>query len=213
MYLCRGARTEVQHGTYFVDVDRGDGELVEIQTVGLGKIRNKLRFLLETHRVRLVYPLTVQKVLVFRDPATGREAGRRKSNKSKTLIDLTDELVGIAPLLSHPRFSLEVLFTSEEEVRCRDGKGSWRRKGTSVLDRALVAVTGSLRLQFPADYRKAFLPPGAPPEFTNKKRAACLGVPYRKAQQLTYCLRALGVIKAAGKKGREYLYRLVTYTP
>ncbi|MBN2352263.1 MAG: hypothetical protein JXD23_06815 [Spirochaetales bacterium] len=208
MYRCPGARTEAPHGTYLVDVDRGDGELVEIQTRHFGTIKNKLLFLLASHRVRLVYPLLTEKVFVFIDPETGREKRRRKSSRGKTLFDLTDELVGIAPLLSHPRLLLEVLFTSEEEVRCRDGKGSWRRKGMSIVDRKLIAVTGSLRLQTAADYLKVFLPDGAPREFTNRSLAEYLDAPYRKAQQLTYCLRAIGVVETAGKKGREIVYRL-----
>ena len=210
MYLCPGARTEAPHGTYLVDVDRGDGELVEIQTRHFGQIRNKLRFLLASHRVRLVYPLTREKVFVFRDPATGRETGRRKSSGRKKLLDLTDELVGIAPLLSHPRLMLEVLFTSEEEVRSPDGKGTWRRRGMSVVDRKLVGVAGSLRLKEAADYLAAFLPEGAPDEFTNRSLAEHMGVPYRQAQQLSYCLRALDAVAVAGRKGREYLYRLAS---
>jgi hypothetical protein len=208
MYRCPGSRTEVQHGAYVVDVDRGDGELVEIQTRHFGKIRSKLRFLLGSHRVRLVYPLTTKKVFVFRDPATGREKSRRNAARGKTLLALTDELVGIAPLLSHPRLTLEVLFTSEEEARCRDGKGSWRRKGMSIVDRTLVAVESSLRLCAPADYLRAFLPHGAPGEFTNRSLAEYLGAPYRQAQQLTYCLRAMSLLAVSGQKGREYRYRL-----
>jgi hypothetical protein len=209
MYLCPGARAEVPHGNFLVDVDRGDGELVEIQTRHFGKIREKLRFLLQAHRVRLVHPLVRHKVFVFQDPVTGRETSRRKSSRGKKLLDLTDELVGIAPILAHPRLTIEVLFTSEEEVRCQDGKGSWRRKGMSIVDRRLVGIEGSLRLCAPADYREALLPGNTPAEFTNTDLAAHLHVPYRKAQQLTYCLRALGIIEAAGKNGRAVNFKLI----
>mgnify|MGYP001034243352 CR=1 FL=1 len=64
------------------------------------------------------------------------------------------ELVYLPGLITHPNFSLLALFTHEEEIWRDDGKGSWRRKGWSIADRALLQVTGAERFAFPGDYLK-----------------------------------------------------------
>ena len=57
----------------------------------------------------------------------GTPISKRKSTKKGKLTDFR-ELVRIPDILGEDNFSLEVLFI-DEEVRCNDGKGSWRRRG------------------------------------------------------------------------------------
>jgi hypothetical protein len=211
LYRSPGSRTETLVGTYVVDIEQPDGEIIEIQTRGFVKLRSKLRFLLETRRVRLVYPLTIEKELVHRHPTTGRIESRRKSPKKMTLVDIARELTGITEILGHPGFTLEVVFTHERETRSRDGRGSWRRRGTSILDRVLVESTGSVRLNAPVDYLRALLPQGAPPSFTNRELATFMKIPSRTAQEVTYCLRRLGVLETNSKKGNALVYELKKY--
>jgi hypothetical protein len=206
-----GSKTETLVGKYVVDIDCGDGEIIEIQTRGFVKLRKKLDMLLNTHRVRLVYPLTIEKELVFRHPSTGKIESRRTSPKKMQLVDTARELIGIVEILGRPGFTLEVVFTREREVRCRDGRGSWRRQGTSIVDRELVEVKGSVQLCSPVDYLRALLPQGAPPSFTNRELAEYMGIPMRKAQEVTYCLRRLGVMETNTKKGNAFVFQLKNF--
>src|SRR4030042_3914891 len=148
-YRSKGSKTETLIGKYVVDIDCGNGEIIEIQTRGFVKLKKKLDVLLKTHRVRLVYPLTIEKELVFRHPKTGKIESRRKSPKKMKLVDIARELMGIAEILNHHGFTREGVFTREREIRCHDAKGSWRRQGTSIVDRELVEVTGTVRLSAP----------------------------------------------------------------
>jgi len=60
--------------------------------------------------------------------------GRRRSPKKGSIFEVFKELVSIPSLIAKAGFSLEVLLIREEEFRCDDGKGSWRRKGKSICD-------------------------------------------------------------------------------
>ena len=108
----------------------------------------------------------------------------------------------IPHMIGEENFSLEVLFIDEEEVRCNDGKGSWRRRGVSIKERRLLKVNDRILFQNKADYLK-ILPENLNEVFTNRELAKLAKISVRTAQQITYCLRKSGVIRLAGKKGRE----------
>jgi hypothetical protein len=103
-------------------------------------------------------------------------------------------------------FSLEVLLIDEEEVRCDDGKGSWRRRGVSIKERKLLKVNNRILFQNKADYLK-ILPKDLNEVFSNKELAKLAKIPVRSAQQITYCLRKGGVVGLAGKNGRALVFQ------
>ena len=204
-YRDEGSAAEVVVDGYVVDILRRDGTVVEIQTGSLSKLKAKLAALLCGHRVLLVYPLAVEKRLMLFDAPQRRLLSARMSPRRPRFLDIFRELVGLASVLGNPAFELEVLLTREEEIRRRDGKGSWRRRGITIVDRSLVAIQERVRLSTPADYL-ALLPEPCPEEFTNRDLAALCGIGVRTAGQLTYCLRAMGALAVRGKRGRALLF-------
>ena len=56
------------------------------------------------------------------------------------IVDVFEELVRIPSLFLEDNLSLEVLMIEDEEIRCLDGKGSWRRRGISIKDRKLIKI-------------------------------------------------------------------------
>ena len=88
--------------------------------------------------------------------------------------------------------------TKEEEIRCKDGKGSWRRKGISIVDRKLLEVVEKVTFKESKDFL-IFLPEELPRSFTNKDLAKTLKVTVFKARKITYCLRKMKIIKEVGK--------------
>lgn len=207
LYLTEGGRSEVPVDGYIADIAGWRGRIVEIQTARLGTLKRKLAALLAGHRVRLAYPIAVEKELIVGE-AGGRVLYRRKSPKRGALLDVVYELVGVAGLLAHPRFELEVLLTREQEIRRRDGSGSWRRGGAAIVDRRLVELLSRHLFRGPADYR-ALLPDGCPPRFTHQQLAALLGVPVDKARRVSYCLRAAGVLRVHSRGPRGFLLEQV----
>jgi hypothetical protein len=197
---------EVRLGNYIVDILRGD-LIIEVQTKNFSAIRGKLETLIKNYKVRLVYPLPEQKRIthISKDNTV---TSRRKSPRKGRLTDLFRELVMIPQMIGEDNFSLEVLFIDEEEVRCEDGKGSWRRRGVSIKDRKLIAVNDRILFEKKADFLKV-LPKGLSSVFTNRELADLAKISIRTARQITYCLRKSGMIQIVERKGRELTFQKV----
>jgi hypothetical protein len=205
-YFILGDRFEVKVDRYVVDIVRGD-LLIEIQTENFSAVRKKLRTLTRKHRVRLVYPISLEKMIVHMSPS-GKVLSRRRSPKKGRLVDLFDELVRVPDLFNGDNFSLEVLMVKDEEERCDDGQGSWRRRGTSIKDRKLISIIERAEFTNKTDFLR-FLPESLPQPFTNRSFAESLGVPMRLSRKMTYSFRKMGLIREVGKSGRALLFKVV----
>ncbi len=202
-----GDRSEVEVLGYFVDIFRADpagerDEVIEIQTGNFAAMRAKLRSLLDTHRVTVVYPLAEEKfILHVKDDAFGRESplARRRSPKRGRIEEVLEELLYVYESALHPHFTLKVVFVREVQIRRDDGRGSWRRRGVSIVDRRLEAVLGERCFSGPSDYAQ-LLPSVLGEPFTVKELAAVSKLPSRTAGRMAYCLCKMDVIRMVGKK-------------
>ena len=114
-YKHPGDRLEVNIDGFVVDIIRAD-HLVEIQTRNFSAIKHKLIKLIDHHKVRLVHPIPREKWIIRVDSNGRKSIGRRKSPKRGRIEHLFTELVSFPDLVAHPNFSIEVLFTQEEEI-------------------------------------------------------------------------------------------------
>ena len=203
-YRQPGDRLEVPVDGRQIDLVRGP-LLIEIQTSSFASLRRKLQQLLELHSVRLVHPVTLQKWIVRTEGQHGKVIGRRKSPRTGRLEDVFYELVSLAPILSHPRFSLEIVLTNEDEVRKREPGRAWRRKGWVVVERRLLEVVDSCRIVEPHDLL-GLLPSGLTAPFSTADISQRADVSRNLAQKMAYCLREAGVIDVIGKQGNARLY-------
>jgi hypothetical protein len=204
-YSVSGGDVEVKVDDFVVDVVK-KGMLFEIQTRNLSAIKKKLGVLLLRNRVRLVYPVTKVKWIVHVSKS-GEFVRKRRSPKKGKIVDLFVEMVHLADLVNEENFSFEVLLIEEEEVRCDDGKGSWRRRGVSIKDRKLLKVFDRVVFENRTDFLK-ILPDSLDMPFTNRELAKKMGISIRLAQKITYCLRKMNALKIDGKKRRELLFRI-----
>ena len=204
-YSALGGEVEVKVDDFIVDVVK-DGLLIEIQTRNLSAIKKKLGKLLLTNQVRLVYPISKVKWIIYVSNS-GEFVKKRRSSKREKIIDLFIELVHISDLINYKNFSFEVLLIEEEEIRCDDGKGSWRRRGISIKDRKMLKVFNKVVFEDKTDFLK-ILPHNLGISFTNKVLAKELGISIRLAQKITYCLRKMNVLIIDGKNKRELLFRV-----
>jgi hypothetical protein len=204
-YMVSGDELEVKVEDFIVDIFQGR-LLIEIQTGNFSAIKRKLIKLLLNNQVRLVYPIAKLKWIVHVSKS-GEFVRRRKSPKKGKLTDVFYELVYVPRLIKDRNFSLEVLLIEEEEVRCNDGKGSWRRRGFSVKDRKLLNVFDRIIFEDSRDFLE-LLPKELDGHFTNKVLALKLGISISLAQKITYCLRKMGAISIAGKKRNEFLFQV-----
>ena len=204
-YARAGDRAEVAVDGYVVDLVRGE-LLIEIQTRGFSGMKPKITALLARgHSVRIVHPIAVE-----RPNGAGRRRrhGRVPPSVAKALQPPRPGVgAGELPrLVAHPRFEIEVLLTLEEEYRRHDPGRCWRRRGWTVVERRLVEVVDRIIITSGEDLA-CLLPDGLPDPFTSADLAVMLKLPRRTAQQMTYCLRGVGVITAVGKRGHATEYR------
>lgn len=205
-YSLPGDRLEARVGNFIVDIVR-DGLLIEIQTRNFSAIKRKLRSLIDDYSVRLVYPIARRKWIVRVARSNGEMISRRRSPKRGKLTDLFDELIWIPHLAGEDNFSMEVLMIEDEEIRCADGKGSWRRRGVSIKDRKLLDVVERVRFVEGGDFLR-FLPSDLDQPFTNRSLAREIGVSVRQSRRITYCLKKMGAIREVGKRRNELLFEM-----
>jgi len=201
-YAQPGDVAEAQVDGYIVDLLRGD-LVIEVQTGAFYSLRPKLAALVGGHCVRLVVPVARERWIV-RLGADGAPIGRRRSPAHAGFAHVCAALVSFPGLLAEEGFSLHALLTEEEELRTHTGRG-WRKRGWRTHERRLLRVLDERLFETPADLA-ALLPTGLPEPFTAADLASALDVPRRTAGQLAYCLRALHLLGAVGKRGHAPLY-------
>jgi hypothetical protein len=199
-----GDRLEVPVGRFVIDLVRADGELVEVQTGGFAPLGPKLDALLDEHRFRIVHPIAAERRIVRVD-ADGEITSVRRSPRRAGVVDVFDRLVAFPSLLTHPHLTLDVLLLREDHVRA----GRPIRKGRRTRDpgeRRLVEVLDRVELRGPDDVMRA-LPPLPSDPFSTRELATLLGCSVHLAQRAVFCLRAIGIILPAGKRGPTPLHR------
>ena len=203
-YRHEGDRLEAKVDGYVIDILRGD-LLIEIQTANFSAIKTKLLHLLNRHRVRLVYPIAIQKWIIHKSSSSEDTFGRRKSPKRGCLTDVFNELIRIPSLFSNGNLSIEVLMIEEEEIWRNDGKGSWRRKGASIEDKKLIRVLETKIFENKTDFLN-FLPKDLQDPFSNRNLAENLGIHINQSRRMTYSLRKIGAIVQVGKDRNQMLF-------
>lgn len=198
-----GDRLEVPVGRFVIDLVRADGELVEVQTGGFSALGRKLDALLDEHRFRIVYPVAAERRII-RITADGELMSVRRSPRRAGVIDLFDKLVAFPSLLTHPHLTVEVLLLREDHVRAdRPALAGHRRRDPG--ERRLVDVLGHVELRGAGDIMRSLpaLPTGP---FSTREFASLVGCRVQLAQRAVYCLRMMGIIEPAGRRGRTPLH-------
>lgn len=201
-----GDRLEVPVGGFVIDVVRADGELVEIQTGGFSALARKLDVLLDTHRVRIVLPVAARRRIV-RVGSGGEILSSRRSPRRASALEVFDRLVAFPSLLSHPHLVVEVLLLDEDHVRGPEPVRV-RRRTRDPGQRRLVEVLERVEIREVEDLL-AVLPRLPAAAFSTRELAALAGCGTVLAGRIVYCLRALGVLEPAGRRGAVPLYACV----
>jgi hypothetical protein len=207
MLAAPGDQVEVPVGRFVIDVVRADGELVEVQTGGFGPLGAKLDALLDQHRFRIVHPIALERRIVRVDEQ-GEVLSVRRSTKRGAMVEVFDKLTAFPSLLTHPNLTVEVLLLSEDHVRAARPVTT-RRRTRDPGERRLRDVLNRVELRGVDDIVGAL--PSLPAEpFSTRELAAVLGCSMPLAQRTAYCLRAVNIIEAAGKRGRTPLHQRVS---
>lgn len=213
-YLAKpGDRLEALIEGKVIDLVRANGELVEVQTGQLGKIKQKvLGLAAKGYKVRVVYPVPAERELRRLDPSTGEILSIRKSPKRGDEYSFFEQLVHAPELIAAHNVIFETLLVKTAETKTRDGKGSWWRKGDSTIDRELVAVLSSRTFRTKAQWL-ALIPSNIAQPWTSAALGTGLSISADRARKILYCLCRAGLIAEMAKEGRRKMYAKAQTSP
>ena len=208
--------TEVGIGGYVADGVNPSGELIEVQTGSFSAIKNKVKDFACQGMVKIIHPVALSKYIEVYEPKPAKKGKktvkgellyRRKSPVKGTYWDLFDALMHAPELASYPNVEIEVVLADVTEIRIRDGKGSWRRKGVSIFDRELDKWYDSISLEKKNDYLR-FIPFKKKETFTVRDLAKKVGISEAAARKTLYVLTKINLTERVGKKGNFYVYKI-----
>jgi predicted AAA+ superfamily ATPase len=204
-YAGADGQTEVNAGAYVADGISAEGEFIEVQTGSFAPLKQKAQELAFRGGLRIIHPVIVAKYIEVLDKR-GQTLYRRKSPRRGSPWDLFDALVYAPELPLIPGLRIELALVDVVEKRISDGKGSWRRKGLSILSRELSAWHEGITLQSPKDYLR-FVPFKRGEEFTTSLLAKKAGIPVHTAQKTLNTLYKMKLVERIGKKGNTLVYK------
>jgi hypothetical protein len=152
-------------------------------------------------KVKIIHPIIINKY-IEKYSEKGTCLSRRKSTRHGSEWDLFKNMIYAPELAMLPGLSIELAIVDVVEKRICDGKGSWRRKGISLLDKELSAWHGCLCLESPADYRH-FVPFKKKEKFTVSMLAQKVEIDLVLARKTLYVLNKLGIVNRIGKKKNQ----------
>lgn len=205
-YCGTTGKTEVKINNYFIDVVQAD-TLIEIQSQNFSQIKRKLLSLLQDgYKVRLVYPLIMQKWFITK--TVEQETKKRKSPKRMNVFYMFRELVSITDVIPFSSFELEVLMLTINEYRQQlvNHPARKRKKSYKIVNRELVEVKKIFTFKFLEDFLFIF-PVSFPKQFSTKEIMTTLNLGYKLSSQIVYTLNKIGVIELVGKKGNRKYYQ------
>ena len=199
---------EITLGGYIADIV-GENGIIEIQTRGFERLRDKLDAFLEFARVTVVYPVIKQRWLCWVDPQTGEVSPKKKSPKKEIPFDVFPELYKIKKQIQHPNFTLKLMVLESTDYKYLDGYGQQKKIRATRGERIPDELLEETDLHSPWDYL-ALLPAELEEPFTTKMLAKVVKRKVSHAQAAVHVLHTLGVLERTGKDKNAYLYRKKT---
>lgn len=202
---------EQKIGSYFADIAK-EGEIIEIQTRELSRLKTKLKaFLEEGYAITVVHPVPRSRKIYWIDK-DGTLSDGRKSPKIGKPHHALPELSGLGDLLFHPHLMVILIFLDVEDYRNLDGWSKDKKKGSSRFERMPIAYVEERTIAVPTDL-VALLPPKLPHRFTAAEFNKAGGYQGRRAYYALKLLENAGVISRIGKEGRKFIYEVNELIP
>ncbi len=197
---------EVRVGSYVADIFRKEtGQIIEIQTKGFDRLRDKLEYFVKDYHVTVVHPIVREKYLCWVDPETGEVVSRRRSPRKGRVTDILPEIYRLPKLQNHPNLNFAALLMDVEEYRLLDGWTRDKKRGSHRMERFPIAIETMVELHTSSDF--AALLPELPDEFTRKELATATRLSTAATAYAVRVWERAGSILQTGKIGRQFTYK------
>lgn len=214
-----GSKTEVQIDSYIVDIQTEDGNIIEIQTGNIGKLKEKcLYFIKNKKNITVVYPLVISKNIETKNSIT-QKINRRKSPIHKNIYSIFRELTSLYEILLNKYFYLEILDVEitelresfEEAIQSKNGRRRFKKNWLKTGKR-LESLGSQILLHGKSSYKK-LIPFKKNDIFTCKELFYALKNQnkYLKIQDIKimiWVFEKISLIEFVGKRGNSKLYVL-----
>ncbi|MCL2722575.1 MAG: hypothetical protein FWD47_14695 [Treponema sp.] len=204
-YAGPGGKTEAEVGSFVADGINKNGEYIEVQTGSFAPLKKKVKEFAKYGKVRIIHPIAIRKIIEVYDTKE-KLLYRRKSPVKSSKWDIFDALLSAPELPLVKGLTIEIVLADITEKRIKDGKGSWRRKGISKLDKELAAYHESIIFAKKSDYMRHFIPFKKEEEFTVAALSKQTNIKIDMARKALYVLTKMKLIKRIGKKGNAWVY-------
>lgn len=200
-------KQEVPIGGYVADIVNSSG-IIEIQSRGFDKLREKLKYYTINNNVKVVYPVSILKYINWVDPITREVVERRKSPGKLSVIDVFEELYKIRELLTNANITFTVVLLETEEYKLLDGHGINNKNKATKVDKVPTNIIEEISFSIISGYEK-FVPRTLKRGFTSDDYAKAARCKIKTARTALLILTELGYVTRTGKEGRKYLYRSI----
>lgn len=200
---------EVALQGYFADIYNQEG-VIEIQTRGFDRLREKLAVFLNAYPVTIVYPMPCNKWVLWLDKQTGEVCSTRKSPRHYTMYDAFFELYKIKNYLQNENLKVKLVLMDMQEYKLlqtqKKTKRGQRKVGTKE-DRIPMGIREIITIEQPEDYMQ-FVPYELGETFTSQDFAKAGHISADTARMALNILHYMGTVRRIGKQGRAYLYEV-----
>ena len=197
-------KQEIPIGNYVADIFTGQ-EIIEIQSAGFGKMRDKLEAFLPEYPVTIVHPIPHIKRLIWIDQETGALSAPHRSPKKGNAYDAFLELYRIRDYLADRHLTVKLLLMELEEYKLLNGYGKNKKIRASKYDRIPLDIIEEIVIERPEDLMQ-FVPLELEEPFTVKQFAKAARINDRMASLAIKLYQYYGMMERIGKNGRAYLY-------
>ena len=195
---------EVALNGYFADIYNENG-VIEIQTAGFNKLREKLAVFLNYYPVTIVYPMPFNKWVSWIDTETGEAGAKRMSPRHFSEYDAFFELYKIKSYLLNPNLRIKLVLMDMEEYKLLNGWNSTKKKGAQRYDRIPVGIRKIIDIEQPEDYIQ-FIPYELEEKFTSEDFARAAKIGKDTARLTLNILYYVGAVNRVGKSGNSIIY-------
>ncbi len=197
---------EMRIGRYVADIV-GENGIIEIQTSHFSALKEKLATFLPAVRVTVVYPVYINKRIVYINE-DGTEKRARISPLKGSVFSIFHELYHIAEFLKNENLTIKIVVLDCDEYRVAPSAlGKPRSKGGkfSVFDRFPTKLLDEITISAPHEWVK-LIPNLREYNYTVSDVSA---VTHAARKQISMALAVLyrsGILLRTGKKGRAFAY-------
>lgn len=195
---------EVALNGYFADIYNENG-VIEIQTAGFNKLREKLAVFLNYYPVTIVYPMPFNKWVSWIDTETGEAGAKRMSPRHFSEYDAFFELYKIKSYLLNPNLRIKLVLMDMEEYKLLNGWNATKKRGAERYDRIPVGIRKIIDIEQPEDYIQ-FIPYELEEKFTSEDFARAAKTGKDTARLTLNILYYVGAVNRVGKSGNSIIY-------